>query len=77
MDANGDVVTVGGFVQASENQNQFSQILVAADGTIVVSAAGNVVTTASDVYDPIVWDAIATIDGEVVTIDGEVVTVQP
>ena len=77
VDANGDVVTVGGFVQASENQNQFSQILVAADGTIVVSAAGNVVTTASDVYDPIVWDAIATIDGEVVTIDGEVVTVQP
>ena len=75
VDSNGDVVTSGGFVQASENQNQFAQILVAQDGTIVVNTEGNVVTTASDVYDPNIWDAIATVDGEVVTVDGEVVTV--
>lgn len=73
VDGNGDAITSGGFVQASLNQNQFSQILVDNVGSIVVSADGFVVTTADDIYDPTIWDSIATIDGEVVTTNGEVV----
>lgn len=74
VDANGDVTTVSGFVQASSNQGQFGQILVSEAGEVVVSAgAGNVVTTVLDIYDESVWNAIATIDGDIVTIDGEVV----
>lgn len=68
----GDVVTSGGFVQASANQNQFAQLLVANDGTVVVDTEnGNVVTTANDVWGDI-WDTIATMDGDILTIDGEI-----
>lgn len=74
VDSEGDVVTSGGYVQASANQNQFAQIVVATDGSILVSADGDVVTSAKDVYDPAIWDSILTMNGEVVTMNGEVVT---
>lgn len=73
VDANGDVVTVNGFVQASANQNQFAQILVAANGSVVVDQElGNIVSSANDAYGGTVWDPVVTVDGEVATMDGEV-----
>lgn len=75
VDSNGDVVTSGGFVQASANQNQFAQILVDNNGSVVVdSITGYVVTSANDVYEGF-WDSILTVGGEVVSQDQEVLWV--
>ena len=75
IDANGDVVTSGGFIQASANQNQFAQILVDNNDRVVVDAeSGNVVSSANDVYGNF-WDNIATIDGEPISLDGEILWV--
>lgn len=75
VDGNGDVVTSGGFVQASANQNQFAQILVDNNGSVVVdSITGYVVTSANDVYEGF-WDSILTVGGEVVSQEQEVLWV--
>jgi hypothetical protein len=75
VDLNGNVVTLNGYVQASASQNQFAHILVSSAGSVLVSSNGNVLTSSKDPYQPEVWDAIATMDGEVLTLDGKVLTV--
>jgi hypothetical protein len=75
VDLNGNVVTSNGYVQASASQNQFAHILVSSAGSVLVSSNGNVLTSSKDPYQPEVWDAIATMDGEVLTLDGKVLTV--
>jgi hypothetical protein len=75
VDSNGDVITSGGFVQALANQNQFAQILVDNNGSVVVdSITGYVVTSANDVYEGF-WDSILTVGGEVVSQEQEVLWV--
>lgn len=72
IDGNGDVETVAGYVQGG---NQFAQILVDNSGSVVVSASGNVVTTADDPYGEATWNEIVTVGGDVVSIDGQVVVI--
>lgn len=72
IDSDGSIITSGGYVQASVNQNLFAQIIVGSDDEVAVASDGNMVTSRSP-YEDDFWDSIITIDGDPITINGVLV----